>query len=252
MFFRKVLSLVAAWGLALVLAGCQEASQGYQFRTVRNFSTAISEPVQYIAGKSVEGRNIGCVVFGSGGNPTLVMAAIHGNEQGGIGLVENLDRYLRENPYKVIGKKIILLAVANPDGVIANSRRNVHGIDINRNFKTSNRVNNSINGLVASGEPETIAIQEILRKYQPTRIISIHSPLACIDYDGPGRYIAQKMARLCDLPVKKLGSRPGSLGSYAGIELGVPIITFELSRADEKLSKEQLWKKYKAALLAGI
>lgn len=252
MFLRKVLSLVALWGLVLTLTGCQSASKGYRFRTVHNFNISVGEPVQYIAGKSVEGREIGCLVFGNGGNPTLVMAAIHGNEQGGIGLVENLDRYLRANPNKVIGKKIILLAVANPDAVIANTRRNIHGIDINRNFKTSNRVNNSVNGLVASGEPETIAIHEILRKYQPTRIISIHSQLACIDYDGPGRYISEKMARYCDLPVKKLGSRPGSLGSYAGTELGIPIITFEISKADKKLSKEQLWEKYRAALLAGI
>jgi len=54
------------------------------------------------------------------------------------------------------------------------------------------------------------------------------------------------------LPVKKLGAKPGSLGSYAGVDMGVPIITFELRRDDSKLDSETLWKRYGKALIAAI
>ena len=60
------------------------------------------------------------------------------------------------------------------------------------------------------------------------------------------------MAQYCALPVKKVGARPGSLGSYAGVTLGIPIITFEMTEADSKLNSEAIWQKYGRALLAAI
>jgi protein MpaA len=64
--------------------------------------------------------------------------------------------------------------------------------------------------------------------------------------------LAEQMARYCDLPVKKLGARPGSLGSYAGVTLGIPIITFEMKKDDSNLEPEILWQRYGKALLAAI
>ena len=64
--------------------------------------------------------------------------------------------------------------------------------------------------------------------------------------------LAERMGQYCALPVKKLGARPGSLGSYAGVTLGIPIITFEMTQADSELNTEALWQKYGKALLAAI
>jgi protein MpaA len=60
------------------------------------------------------------------------------------------------------------------------------------------------------------------------------------------------MTFYCDLPVKKLGARPGSLGSYAGVDLKIPIITFEMKASDSKLDSETLWRKYGRALISVI
>ena len=60
------------------------------------------------------------------------------------------------------------------------------------------------------------------------------------------------MAEYCDLPIRKLGARPGSLGSYAGETLGIPIVTFEMLQSDAGLSGERLWRRYGKALLAAI
>ena len=61
-----------------------------------------------------------------------------------------------------------------------------------------------------------------------------------------------RMSEHCPLPVKKLGSRPGSLGSYAGVTLGIPTITFELHRNAAGQSPKFFWRFYGEALLQAV
>lgn len=210
-------------------------------------------PSQYrIVGKSVQDRPIMCLVLGNGPDVTLIMATIHGNETAGTPLVRNLSWYLRRNPELLSNKMVVLMAVANPDGMAHGTRYNARGVDLNRNFEASNRINTKQTGLLPLSEPETRTIKQIIQQYKPDRIVSIHQPLDCIDYDGPGQMLAEHMGQYCALPVKKVGARPGSLGSYAGVTLGIPIITFEMLSADSQLSEQALWAKYGKAMLAAI
>jgi protein MpaA len=125
-------------------------------------------------------------------------------------------------------------------------------VDLNRNFEAANRVNSKETGLTSLSEPEARVIRQLILQYKPDRIVSIHQPLACIDYDGPALMLAEHMEQYCTLPIKKLGARPGSLGSYAGVTLSIPIITLEMLADDSKLSSEILWQRYGKALLAAI
>ena len=113
-------------------------------------------------------------------------------------------------------------------------------------------MNNDVNGFDSLTEPESVILHDLILTRQPVRIVTIHQPLDCLDYDGPGEQIAESMALYCPLPVKKLGSRPGSLGSFAGVEQNIPIITMELTADDSKLTTDQLWFKYGYALMAAI
>jgi len=182
----------------------------------------------------------------------LIMATIHGNEPAGTPLVRRLATHLRQHPEILDGRKVVLLRLTNPDGLAHRSRYNTHGVDLNRNFEAANRLNSKQSGLTALSEPESRAIRQVILQYQPDRIVSIHQPLACIDYDGPAQELAERMGQYCVLPVKKLGARPGSLGSYAGVTLGIPIITFEMLGSDSQLDTEALWQKYGRALVAAI
>ncbi len=214
---------------------------------------AVVQSARYhIVGTSVEGRPIMCLVLGQGPDVVLIMATIHGNEPAGTPLVRRLATHLRQHPEILSGRKVVLLRVANPDGLAHNSRYNVHGVDLNRNFDAANRLNSKQSGLTALSEPESQAIRQVILQYKPDRIVTIHQPLACIDHDGPAQELAERMGQYCDLPVKKLGARPGSLGSYAGVTLGIPIITFEMLQADSQLDSEALWQKYGKALVAAI
>jgi protein MpaA len=190
--------------------------------------------------------------LGEGNDTVLVMATIHGSEPAGAGLVNDLIDHLRNDRALLEGRRIVFIPVVNPDGLAAGTRENIRRIDLNRNFETANRVNDETNGMQPLSEPESRALQSVIAEYKPSRIVSIHQPLNCIDYDGPGRALATRMAQYCELPVKKLGAKPGSLGSYTGESLGIATITIELPAEATKETGQALWNKYGKALLAAI
>ncbi len=243
-------------GALLFLTGCTEPHY-YPEVVYRDHQPSLSLPTaptlrHSIAGRSVLGRPITATILGKGPDTILILATIHGNEPAGTPLVRHLQDYLQEHPHLIEDKTIVLVAVANPDGMAQNTRYNARGVDLNRNFATSNRIDNARFGQRALSEPESRILETLIQRYSPSRIVSIHQPLACIDYDGPGRDLAEQMAEYCDLPVKKLGARPGSLGSYAGVEMGTPIVTMELLTEDSSLTQQSLWRRYGNALLAAI
>ncbi len=241
--------------LLLGLAGCYEQEPkpritGEQPGLV--LPPAQTPPRQHLIGRSVQGRPIFVQIVGQGTDTALIMGSIHGDEPAAGALVHLLAEYLRSDQQLLEGRRVVLLPAANPDGVAARTRENARGIDLNRNFDTSNRVDNGTNGLRPLTEPESQALESVIKEYAPSRIISVHQPLNCIDYDGPGEAIAARMAQDCDLPVKKIGARPGSLGSYTGETLKIPTITLELPPEASKMSDGVLWQKYGKALMAAV
>jgi protein MpaA len=236
----------------IAFSGCGEQARAPGIIEARPALGGTGVAQSHIAGLSVQNRLIECVVLGEGADVTLIMATIHGSEPAGTALVRRLAEVLAEQPDMLADRKVVLVPVANPDGMAAHSRYNARNVDLNRNFATYNRRKNAKSGSKALSEPETRTIEAIIREYSPDRIVSIHQPLACIDYDGPAQELARRMAEQCDLPVKKLGAQPGSLGSYAGLSLGVPIVTFELPRHAERLDRQLLWRKYGPALIAAV
>ncbi len=249
---KRILVLVGIMAV-IGLAGCGEpASPSYSFRDVSHKQPAFNGPSYHVAGKSVQGRDIKYSVHGNGGEVVFIMGGIHGNEVSSVKIATKLEQVLAEKPYLAAGKTIVVLPVANPDGYAKRTRHNANNVDLNRNFATNNRINNNIYGDRGFTEPESRAIAGILKKYRPGWIVSLHSPLGCVDYDGYAAGLAFRMSRNCDLPVRKLGSRPGSLGSYAGLELGIPIVTFEATGDDDLLDGQRLWAKYGDAIMAAV
>lgn len=243
----------------LALSGCYEPEPKPKITGQESLVTlppAQTPPAQHqLMGRSVQGRAIMIQVLGRGGDTTLILGTIQGDEPAGAALVEQLSEHLRKNPTLLDGRRVVLLPVANPDGLAARTRGNAHGVDLNRNFEASNRVDNDTNGHSALTEPESQAIQKIIKEYGPSRIVSIHQPSTSsegIDFDGPARALATRMAQYCDLPITKRGAEPGSLGSYAGEELKIPIITLELAKGVTKPNATALWEQYGRSLLAAI
>lgn len=205
-----------------------------------------------IIGHSVEQRPLECWIFGASGETVLLLATIHGNESAGTPLLRRLAAYLREHPALTANRRIALVPVANPDGLARRTRHNARGVDLNRNFPAANWRGRKTAGDAALSEPESAALHALLLELRPNRIISFHQPLGCIDYDGPTEALARALAAAARLPLRKLGGRPGSLGSYAGDALRVPTVTVELPASADALNEAALWARYGGLLVAAI
>jgi protein MpaA len=222
----------------------------------------INSMKKVLACKSVRGRPIEYLVFGQGDDVVFIMAAIHGDELAGITLVHQLAEYLGKHQELLKNRKVILLPVANPDGAAEFQHSNAHGVNLNRNFPSSNRRNSKNKGFFALSEPEARVIHGIIEKYLPDRVVSIHQMMGwtiksnkgpgMVDFEGPSEHLASVMSGHCGLPVKKFGTQKGSLGAYVGDDLGVSIITLEIPKFAYGLTSEQLWKKYGKALIAVV
>jgi protein MpaA len=249
---RRNLKLTVITGIFVLLAlsGCSQSPYAPKLGPVRN---KIVVPLQQrFAGVSVENRPIMYYVLGQGSDVTFIMSTIHGDEPAGTLLANYLADYLNENTELLIARKVVIIPVANPDGLAQKKRFNANEVDLNRNFPAENRTNDKELGPSSLSEPEAHIINELIKQYNPDRIISIHQPYGCIDYDGPAQDLAEHIAEYCDLPIKKVGAQPGSLGSYAGLTMGIPIITLELLENDSNLNAQILWQRYSKALLAAI
>jgi murein peptide amidase A len=236
----------------LILVGCIKPPPKPTYVDEVPVAPALPVLQYHVGGRSVQRHPIIYEEYGFGADVTFILATIHGNEGAGTPLVKHLGNYLKGHQALLQGRKVIILPMANPDGHTARSRHNIRGIDLNRNFPAGNRIDSATYGSQGLSEPESVIIADIIRRYRPDRIVALHQPLTCVDYDGPAQDLAQRMADACHLPLKKLGARPGSLGAYAGETLGIPIVTFEMERSDSQLNAGQLWQRYGKALLAAI
>ncbi len=203
--------------------------------------------------RSVMGREIPVFIYGNDGPITLVIGGIHGDEPGGVALAEEFIHRLQSNSIKNLVGRIVVIPRANPDGLIAGTRVNARGIDINRNFPTRDfrqgHFTQSCNpGKQAGSEPETRGILHTAEVFKPKLILVFHAELGCVNYDGPGDSIAKVISLENGLPVRQdLGyPTPGSLGTYFGVERDIPVITWEL------LDHDQQWERHGKAIIAAI
>lgn len=144
---------------------------------------------------------------------------------------------------------IIFIPCLNPDGMQLGKRTNANGVDLNRNFPTKNwgedtslagdNPSDYFGGEAPASEIETQFVIDIIEKYKPELIITLHAPYKVVNYDGPAKDTAEKISKIIGYPVEaSIGyPTPGSFGTYAGVERQIPTITLEL---DEKTPVEQL------------
>ena len=180
----------------------------------------------------------------------LLLATIHGNEWAGTPLLERLVDELAGDTALLASRDITVIPVANPDGYAARRRHNAKGVDLNRNFPAAN-ARASVGGTPLS-EPESHALHDWLIANQPDLVISIHQPVGVVDWDGPADEIARVMSEASGLPAKRIGSRPGSLGSFLGVDRGVPVITLELPADARGAGAPELWARFGGALLVAV
>ncbi|MEK7691304.1 MAG: M14 family zinc carboxypeptidase, partial [Bdellovibrionota bacterium] len=205
-------------------------------------------------------------------NTTLVLTMVHGDENTPLYLGFRLIQWIRENPSLVEGAHIVIAPLVNPDGFLKTkrSRTNIRGVDTNRNFNTSdwsekalaswkNRYKSDprrFPGFEPSSEPETKFQEALIERFRPKKILSIHAPLNVTDYDGPSPlalerfredYVSECIRLQKAMKAVSTGYFPGSLGNFAGQELGIPTVTLELPSADFRKAKGY-WEKFQPGI----
>jgi protein MpaA len=151
-------------------------------------ATGADAPV--LVGRSVEHRAITAVQVGdpAGTRVALVVGVIHGDERAGLSIVEAVKRQAATDPAALTGTQLWVIPSVNPDGQRAHTRKNAHGVDLNRNFPYRWRgdvphSNGYYPGPRPASEPETRAVMAFARQIQPDLSIWYHQPwgavLAC-------------------------------------------------------------------------
>jgi protein MpaA len=237
----------------IALAGCASPGPTTSVRGTLDPAAPHVEPVApvtSVCGHSHQNRPIEYQQWGFGPTRVLVLATMHGDEPAGTPLVEHMLEHLAHEEFRLASRlTLTIVPVVNPDGLAAGTRGNAADIDLNRDYPAANsrRVMR-----LEDVQPETRAMIDLVERFRPQRIVSIHQPIACIDWDGPARELAVSMAACCELPMRRLGARPGSLGSWAGVEKGIPVVTLELPAGAERESAGSLWERYGDAMMAFI
>jgi hypothetical protein len=164
------------------------------------------------SGRSAQGRPIRALRVGDrrARVRVLVVGSIHGNEPAGRAVVRRL-RSVR--PPR--GVALWLIGGLNPDGRIAGTRQNAHGVDLNRNFPHGWRPSGSPFDTYHSGpaplsEPESRAAAAFIERVRPRVSIWYHQALSAVGRGGADPVLQRLYSRRSGLPLRRLPSYRGT------------------------------------------
>ena len=216
---------LVAWTVAGgVLAGCAGSSPSRSNASAATRNLASTQPgrsaaaaTQLIVGYSVDRRPIRAYVVGGLGarHSVLVVGCLHGNEPAGEAITARLRHRVPPR-----GVALWLVDEFNPDGCLAHTRQNAHGVDLNRNSPWHWRPLDHPGGLFYSGpaplsEPESRAIHRLVLHLRPAVSIWYHQHAALVDDSSGGSLeLERRYATLVGLPVVNYGVFPGSITSW--------------------------------------
>lgn len=180
----------------------------------------------------------------------LILGGIHGDEYSSISIMFKWMEMLVQSENRDFRWRFA--PTVNPDGLLDSQavRQNANGVDLNRNFpssdwqdlaeeywyNTTNRNPRRFPGSHPASEPEVQWVVDQIKSFKPDVIVSVHAPYHLLDYDGP----PEAPQQIGELHLHLLGVYPGSLGNYAGNNLGIPVITMELPSAGIMPNNEQI------------
>lgn len=229
-------------------------------------------------------------------NTTMILCGVHGDEITPIKFCFDVLEFLESQDQVQYKDKLVVVApIVSPDSFFTRnpSRTNYRGVDVNRNFPTKDWDSKALKlwksrykedkrrypGDKPLSEHETVFQVNLIKRYAPDKIISVHAPLTILDYDGPMLNVKKDNSKnvaeaednesneeviqhastlLLTMSEKAKGYRiknypffPGSLGNYAGNERGIPTYTLELPSSDNRKHKVY-WDLFKESIHSAI
>jgi protein MpaA len=165
-------------------------------------------------GASVSGRPIIAERSGTvGGRRVLVIGVIHGDEDDGVAVVDDL----RAAPVPD-GVELWIVESMNPDGQADQARGNANGVDLNRNFPyqwgpIGVPGDSQYAGTGPASEPETQAMVNFMTQLRPDITIWYHQDLFVVNpSQGREGRVRERYAQLTGLPMGQITG-----GTYTGV-----------------------------------
>ena len=179
----------------------------------------------------------------------LLIGGVHGDEFSAVSIIFHWMRYF--NAHRSGNLHWHVVPSVNVDGLMHHpaTRVNADGVDLNRNLPTPdwealshqywvNDVHRRARyypGSKPDSEPENRWLIHEIATFKPDAIVTIHAPYGLLDFDGPRK----PPTHLGLLQLNELGTYPGSLGNYAGVQRDLPVLTLELPHAGTLPDKAQ-------------
>lgn len=188
-----------------------------------------------VIGKSVQGRKIVAKLYGNpkASRVAVFVGSMHGDERAGQRIIKRLTQVGAPK-----STAMWLITSLNPDGDVANTRRNSHKVDLNRNsphrWKGTGLPWYNNPGPRAMSEPETRAYVSFLASVKPDVVLVYHQAGNAIDsYQAKSMALVRGIAKRSKLPIKDFpctGVCTGTLtGWFNSTQQGVAL-TVELPR----------------------
>lgn len=211
-------------------------------------------PIHFLFGSTANGLPIPAYRWEKGGPEILVLGGVHGNEPEGVVCAHGLlGELTRKFPFVM---NLTLVPALNLDGVLAKSRLNGNGVDLNRNLPSNDWNPQAFNeryppGPFANSEPENQALVQFLAEKKPRFVISLHSWKPLLNVNGPCDPEAQAIHKLTGYSIEEsIGyPTPGCLGTYAGLERDMPTITYEIENGQ---APREVLRMHVPAVLAAL
>ncbi|MBN20460.1 MAG: carboxypeptidase [Bdellovibrionaceae bacterium] len=170
------------------------------------------------------------------GPSILILGGVHGDETEGVIACLELQKLLfeKKDPFKL---NITIVPAFNQDGVLAGTRHNANGVDLNRNLPTKDWEGTAHQkkyqpGPSPNSESENQALVQWIETHHPHFIFSLHSWKPTLNLNGECDEVAKILMKKTGYESNRdMGyPTPGCLGTYTGHERNIPTITYEIER----------------------
>lgn len=244
-------------------AGCQAFTVSVSSGLVSSYGIASADTFTQDArtacyttervGTSEQGRPITAFVFGSGPEVVMFTGGTHGSEPSSTYILDSFVNDLNQDFSKIPSDTtVIVVPSINPDGILAGSRENAAGVDLNRNFPANNWKKDVIvpGGSTSEGgggsEPldqaESAAIANYTLSKNPKIVVNYHAVGGLSISNGSGDSVSRAKTYASTVGYTYLTSEAsnavfshdttGAYSDWLHDKAGIPAILVELQSFD--------------------
>lgn len=172
------------------------------------------------------------------GKELLILGGVHGDEIEGVIAAQKMIELMMASNFKI---PVTIVPEFNPEGVLHKTRGNLNGVDLNRNLSTKDwspevKSPRYHPGPAPLSESENKALVKYLEATKVGFILSLHSWNPMLNVNGNCLEEAQILHDLTGYRIDAdMGyPTPGCLGTYTGLERGIPTLTYEIERGQKQ------------------